>query len=197
MESTRAGGIVVNSCQLGRWGTQRGGAGDGDSRCTQLWKRHFIFLHLLQLLWQVRLQSTLWHTVERNSCLSGSRWWSAASTWSWSGSFVLRGLKNVYSVFFFFFCSVIWLWLSCKTEGVSGKYWMPANSKFVSLSQLVTITCIHVWENVLFVNVFRASAFVVYQVDRCHFYSSWYLLYFPHQEWPVVAAWEVRNAVKS
>lgn len=98
---------------------------------------------------------------------------------------------------FFFFCSVIWLWLSCKTEGVSGKYWMPANSKFVSLSQLVTITCIHVWENVLFVNVFRASAFVVYQVDRCHFYSSWYLLYFHHQEWPVVAAWEVRNAVKS
>lgn len=49
----------------------------------------------------------------------------------------------------------------------------------------------------LFVNVLRASAFVMYQVDRCHFYSSWYLLYFPHQEWPVVAAWEVSsNAVK-
>lgn len=117
MESTRAGGIVVNSCQLGKWGTQRGGAGDRDSHCTQLWKRHFIFLHLLQLLWQVRLQSTLWHTVERNLCLSGSRWWSAASTWSWSGSFVLRRIGGLKKCLFCFLCfgSVIWRWLSCKT----------------------------------------------------------------------------------
>lgn len=49
----------------------------------------------------------------------------------------------------------------------------------------------------LFVNVVRASAFVMYQVDRCHFYSSWYFLYFPHQELPVVAAWEMSsNAIK-
>lgn len=50
----------------------------------------------------------------------------------------------------------------------------------------------------LFVNVFRACAFVMYQVDDVISTVVGYFLYFSHQEWPVVAAWEVSsNDVKS
>lgn len=125
--------------------------------------------------------------------------WQFHFTWNqWFEKCLVFLLSVGFFLVFFslFFCSAIWHWLSCKCEHVSGKHWMPANTKYVFLSELVIITCICLRKCAI-CKCFQSLCFCDVS-GRCHFCSSWYFLYFPHQKWPVVAAWEVSsNYVKS